>query len=176
MAAALRTCLTLVALVALLDGCGASNDSKVTGDWFGKFVMTDGKTVPGANLTLDDHHHWRELYRNLDVQGRWRLSGNTIILNVELYDGLLVADAKKLLLSKAAKEKDPAIYKSIADNLDKPMALTVNANGKSLSRVDPGAEGTAIYTRDASTTATPARSPGRQTITVPVHLTPGKTK
>ncbi len=126
--------------------CG-SDDSRAVGDWVGKFAMENGKTEPGANLRLDDHHHWRELYKNLDVEGGWRLEGDTVMLKVELYDGHLVADAKKIILANAGTSKNPEALKSIADNLDKPMMLTVSRDGKSMTRTDPLAGGKAIFTR-----------------------------
>ena len=113
--------------------------------------MADGKTVPGANLRLDEHHHWRELYKNLDVEGSWSLSGNIVTLTVELYDGLLVPDAKKVLAAAESKSKNPAAFKSIADNLDKPMELKISDDGKTLTRSDPRAEGSAVYTRETDT-------------------------
>ncbi|HTQ09470.1 MAG TPA: hypothetical protein VMI31_05305 [Fimbriimonadaceae bacterium] len=136
--------LTLLAAVLL---CGCSGEGRILGDWYGKFVKENGETVPGANLTFEDHHHWRELYGNEDIEGRWQLSGNQIVMHIELFNNLLVPDAKKYLLSKANESKKPAEVVMIANSLDKPIDLTISADGKSLTRADPGQQGTAVYTR-----------------------------
>src|SRR5579862_9024600 len=140
------TRLLLLALALVIGGCG-SNDSKVIGDWVGQSIDENGRTTPGANLSFDDQHHWRELFGNIDVQGKWSLSENTLTLTTELYRGLKVRDAQKLLLEKEPKGVNHQSYVAMVNNLDKPMDLTLTVDGKRLERKDAPTGAKVVYTR-----------------------------
>jgi hypothetical protein len=132
----------------VLSGCGGSDDSKIVGDWRGKFVQNDGKTIPGANLSFDKEHHFREVFKNLDVEGTWSLSGTTLTMRTEKLGGKTVEDARKAMLASAARSSNPAAAKSMAENLDKPIQLSISSDGKTLKSLDDKlASGHAEFTK-----------------------------
>jgi hypothetical protein len=144
--------LSRVALLSLLClwlvGC-SSSESPIVGEWTGKFTGDDGKTLPGATLSFDKEHHFRELFRNLEVTGSWNLSGTTLTLNTEMVAGKPVAEAQRLLLAKADTMKNSAGVKSVAKNMDKPIVLEVSKDGKELSMPhDAAAHGRTVYRKN----------------------------
>src|SRR5882724_11552694 len=84
--------LLLLVVGVLVCGCGSPDESKVVGDWVSTFVSDDRTKTPGANLTIDKEHHWRELYRNAEFEGSWKLAGNTLNLRMETFGKLSIAD------------------------------------------------------------------------------------
>ena len=143
-----------IVLAGCSSGSGSSQagaatnggDAKVVGDWDGKFVDKKGGTNPGATLTLDNEHHFRELFRTLEIVGDWKLSGSTVTLTITQFSGMPIAQAKQKLEAMARKENKISPNLSIADNMDKPVDLTLSADGKQLSR--PDEIGQAIYTKE----------------------------
>ncbi|MFI5386787.1 MAG: hypothetical protein ACHQ50_11780 [Fimbriimonadales bacterium] len=133
-------------VVLALAGCGSS-DSKVVGEWVGTFVQDDGKKLPGANLTVDKDHHWRELYGNREFSGTWRLSDKTLTLSMEKFGQLTVAEAKAKMLAVIAKNPKLAANKAVVENMDKPVPLILSEDGKTLSKRDEPLHATAVFAK-----------------------------
>lgn len=137
--------LWLLALLALA-GCGGQDDSRVVGSWKGQFVTDSGKKMPGADLTLDKDHHFRELYKNLEITGTWKLAEKSVTLTVERVGDLPVAEAQKRMLALAEKQHNEAI-RAMANNMGKDVPLNLGSDGKTLEgHADPAAGGHAVFT------------------------------
>lgn len=132
---------------AFLSGCGGNGDeAKVIGDWVGSFHQDNGKVLPGANINIDKDHRFREVYGNLIVEGSWSVSATTLTLKTEKMNGKTVAEAKQTMLAHAAKSRNPEALKSMAENLDKPITMTLSGDGKKITTpVDPKVHGNTEY-------------------------------
>jgi hypothetical protein len=140
----------LTAIILTFQGCNgeAPKDSPVVGDYVGRFLPDSGKPQPGANVTFDKKYHFREVYHNLIVEGSWKLENNTLTLKSETIGGKTIEDARKKMLAAAPHSRNPAAATSMANNLEKPIILTVSANGKYLETpYDPQVHGHTIYTK-----------------------------
>lgn len=137
--------LTVLFLTILLGivavGCGReSKDALIVGEWAGEFVQATGKKLPGASITFNADHTFREVYGNLVVEGSWTSEGSSLSLQPKTLNGKPVAEAKKLLIeaSKTAQQKE------FAANLERPIPLTLEPDGKTLT-ADKLAAGQAVY-------------------------------
>ncbi|HWA83966.1 MAG TPA: hypothetical protein VG820_11050 [Fimbriimonadaceae bacterium] len=131
----------------LVAGCGGGqDDSRVVGSWKGEFVADSGKKSPGADLTLDKDHHFRELYRNLEITGSWKLDKGIVTLTVAKIGNLPVAEAQKKTLALAESKHNDAL-RAMAENMTKDVPLTLAPDGKTLeAHSDPAAHGHAVFT------------------------------
>jgi hypothetical protein len=137
----------LSGLFFVVLGCsGLSADEKqIVGDWKGQFIADKGKPIQGANMTFDKEHRFRELYRNLEVKGSWKLSGKTLTLQPDTIGGTSISEARKRVLVQGKNDK--AVL-AMAASLDKPIPLKVSPDGKALTTErDEAARGYAIYTK-----------------------------
>jgi hypothetical protein len=130
-------------LVIALCGCGGSGDQKIVGEWQGKFQLDTGKSLPGANMTFDADHHFRELFKNLEINGSWRLDGKKLMFTTERIGNRTVDEYRKMLLAS----KDPKLS-GMAAGLDKPAVFTLSDDGKTLvGESTAGSGGHAEYTK-----------------------------
>ncbi|HVT10663.1 MAG TPA: hypothetical protein VHE55_00220 [Fimbriimonadaceae bacterium] len=135
-----------ISALLVMAGCGGQDDSRVVGSWQGEFVADSGKKAPGADLTLEKDHHFRELFRNLEITGSWKLNDKTVILTVEKIGNLSIAEAQKRTLARAETEHNDAL-KAMAENMTKDVPLTLGPDGKTLqAHADPAAKGHAVFT------------------------------
>lgn len=143
-----RTWVPILFLVSFAVIAGCSNeDSRVVGEWKETFVGDDGSRKPGADLTIDKDHHWRELFRNLELKGSWSLSGNLLTLKIETFGQYSLEEARRRILVSAKDPKLAAAANSMAAGLDKPVDLNISEDGKTLSRRDEPLHATAIFER-----------------------------
>ncbi len=136
---------------ALIIGCGSGgvNDAKVVGTWSARFYPKGGgKPIPGATFTFDESHHFREVYRNLEITGSWKTKESEVIVQVEALNGKPVGEVKEQMLAKHGGDKQDKANRSIAENLEKPMSLTLAPDGKTMAAgMDEAAGGQSIYTK-----------------------------
>lgn len=136
-----------ILLCFVIAGCSSGDDAKVVGLWHGEKVFEKGKAHPGADLTLDKDHRFRDLFGNMEVEGAWSLAGSTLELRIERVNGLPVAEAKNKMLTNADRAADPAAVRSFAEGMDRPVTLILSEDGKRLrSKI-----GKAMVAQDAYT-------------------------
>ena len=134
-------------LVVALAGCGglSAEEQRIVGDWKGEFRVKEGKPIPGANMYFDAEHRFRELYRNLEVKGSWKLEGQTLILQPDMVGGTSIEEARKRILVQGKSDKAAL---AMAEGLDKPIPLRVGPDGKTLTAAqDEAAGGYAVFVK-----------------------------
>jgi hypothetical protein len=136
--------LVLWGVLLLLMGCGGNDDSKIVGEWKGEFDLGNGKSLQGANMSFTEDHHFRELFKNLEVRGSWKLSGNQLTFTTESIGGLSIPEYRKraLLVTDANKNQQ---LRQLLDNLDKPAVLTLEKEDLLVGALDPVAKRRTLY-------------------------------
>jgi hypothetical protein len=139
-----RICLFALALV--LCGCGGgSDDAKIIGDWRGEFLLDSGKKLPGANISFDKDHHFRELFKNFEVVGSWSLSGKKITFQTEKISGLTIEEYRK----KLDALHNPKV-RALSTSLDKPTVFVLSDDGRTLvGEGVPAAGGHTQYVKES---------------------------
>jgi hypothetical protein len=124
--------LALLGMILALCGCGGSADDKIVGEWRGEIPVGNGKVLQGANLTFDADHHFRELFKNLEVTGSWSFTGNELTFTTERVGGMSVPDYQKKLLALAQQKKSDS-FRQMAEGLDKPAVFVLSSDSRSMT-------------------------------------------
>ena len=142
-----RFCLLAIALIAGCQSGPSTAEKRVVGDYKGIFRLDNGGTRPGANLTMSEDHSFRELYGNVEIDGKWSIDGDEVKMKVDSIGGKPVLEQKREML-KVAMEKRSKAMEQTAEGMDRPVVLSLAADGSTLTaKHDEAAGGYAVYSR-----------------------------
>lgn len=134
--------LAAATLALVLFGC--QSGSAIVGTWSGKAAVAAGhENDPGAKEAMQRFQQappkvyqfnkdgsWSSQYKS----GTWAQKGNTIVLDVEKFEGKSQSESQKIADSGA----DPKLTSTTVTNAFAPIVFTLSVDGKSLQATQGG--------------------------------------
>lgn len=140
-------------------------EEKVVGKWTGNMKMPEAKKDDPAaamaqafgsmmkmDLELKKDKTFAMTAMIIPIEGTWAISGNKVIATPTKVMGMAIDEAKKLAADQA-KKQGTALAAKQADEMNKPMELTISPDGKTLTMKGTGAtadQGEVAFTKSSS--------------------------